>query len=125
MFSLKRVLILCVAFSAGCDYPPEKATIIQEQLQAKISKGQVYVTHSSEELSYMIKNSEFNTRSEADQDSLIKSVETVALEVLSENKNYKIIRIYFVGDGAAGINRPYLCQASSNACLKTSKQGES
>ena len=109
-------------FVTGCDYPPEEAATVQERLQAQLSKGQVYLMHSSEELSYVIKNSDFNNRSDSDQDKLIKSVEEAALAILSKYEEFKTIRIYFVGDGAGGINRPYLCKTVSSSCVKVVKQ---
>ena len=81
--------------------------------------------HSAEDLSFVIKNSEFNTRSEADQDSLIRSVEDLTLEVLSKYQAFKYIKIYFVGDGSVGIDSPYICQTTSNACLKIKKKADS
>jgi hypothetical protein len=124
LYNLKRIIILCVVFLVGCDYPPDEATNIQEQLQAQISKGQVYVMHSAEELSYVIKNSEFNRRSEAEQDQLISSVEKAALEVLEKYQKFKYIRIYFTGAGSAGIDKPYLCQTTTSACVRIKKQGK-
>jgi hypothetical protein len=122
LFRVKRIFILCAIFFTGCDFPPEEAANIREQLQAQISKGQVYVIHSSKELSYVIKNSEFNIRSEAEKEKLISSVEKEALEVLSKYRNYKYIRIYFLGDGTTGIDRPYICNTTYKACLKTKEQ---
>jgi len=117
--------MLCVIFCAGCDFPPEEAANIREQLQAQISKGQVYIIHSSEELSYVVKNSEFTTRPDAEKEKLISSVEKEALEVLSKYRNYKHIRIYFLGDGTTGIDQPYICQTTFKACMKTKEHGES
>ena len=125
LFRVKRIFILCAIFCAGCDFPPEEAANIREQLQARISKGQVYVTHSSEELSYVIKNSEFNDRPEAEKEKLVSSIEKETLEVLSKYRNYQYIRIYFIGDGTTGINKPYICQTSLKACIKTKQQGDS
>jgi len=125
LFRVKRIFMLCVIFCAGCDFPPEEAANIREQLQAQISKGQVYIVHSSKELSYVIKNSEFTTRPDAEKEKLISSVEKEALEVLSKYRNYKYIRIYFLGDGTTGIDQPYICQTTFKACMKTKEQGES
>ncbi len=122
---MKQIVIICALFLAGCDYPPSEAAKIQQQLQAQISRGQIYVMHSAEELSFVIKNSEFNNRTEAEQDDLIGSVEAEALELLSKYKEFKLIRIYFIGKGSAGIDRPYLCQTVSNACVKVKKKGVS
>ena len=124
LFRVKRIFILCAIFFTGCDFPPEEAANIREQLQAQISKGQVYVIHSSKELSYVIKNSEFNIRSEAEKEKLISSVEKEALEVLSKYRNYKYIRIYFLGDGTTGIDKPYICNTTFKACIKIKAQGE-
>jgi len=121
---MKRIFIFCVIFCAGCDFPPEEAAKIREQLQAQISTGQVYVTHSSKELSYMIKNSEFTMRPEAEKDKLVSSVEKEVLEVLSKYRNYKYIRIYFLGDGTTGIDKPYICQTTIQACVKLKDQGD-
>jgi len=125
LFRVKRIFMLCVIFCAGCDFPPEEAANIREQLQAQVSKGQVYIIHSSKELSYVIKNSEFTTRPDAEKEKLISSVEKEALEVLSKYRNYKYIRIYFLGDGTTGIDQPYICQTTFKACMKTKEQGES
>jgi len=125
LFRVKRIFMLCVIFCAGCDFPPEEAANIREQLQAQISKGQVYIIHSSEELSYVVKNSEFTTRPDAEKEKLISSVEKEALEVLSKYRNYKHIRIYFLGDGTTGIDQPYICQTTFKACMKTKEHGES
>ena len=125
LFKVKRIFILCTIFFTGCDFPPEEAANIQEQLQAQISKGQVYVIHSSKELSYVIKNSEFNIRSEAEKEKLISSVEKEALEVFSKYRNYEYIRIYFLGDGTTGIDKPYICKTTFKACIKIKEQGES
>jgi len=124
LFRVKRIFILCAIFCAGCDFPPEEAANIREQLQARISKGQVYVIHTSKELSYVIKNSEFNNRPETEKEKLVSSVEKETLEVLSKYRNYKYIRIYFIGDGTAGINKPYICQTTFKACIKVKGQGE-
>ena len=115
---------MCVIFCAGCDFPPEEAANIREQLQAQISKGQVYVTHSSTGLSYMIKNSEFNILPETEKEKLVSSVEKEALEILSKYRNYNNIRIYFLGDGTTGIDNPYICNTTFKACIKTKEQGE-
>jgi len=125
IFNMKQMFIVCAILLTGCDYPPGEATKIQKQLESQISKGQIYLMHSADELSFVIKNSEFNKRTEVEQDDLIASVETQALDLLSKYEEFKIIRIYFVGDGSAGIDRPYLCQTVSNACVKAKKNGTS
>jgi len=123
-FRVKRVFILCAILCTGCDFPPEEAANIREQLQAQISKGQVYIIHSSKELSYVIKNSEFNMLPEAEKEKLVSSVEGETLKVLAKYRNYKYIRIYFLGDGTTGINKPYICQTTFKACIKTKENGE-
>lgn len=115
---MKRVLLICIVLCAGCDSPPGEVEKIREQLQSQISKGQVYVTHSASELSYMIRNSEFTRRPEAEKEKLVSSVESEALELLAKYQNYKHIRIYFLGQGTTGIDKHYICQPSLNACLK-------
>ena len=125
LFGSKRIFILCAIFCTGCDYPPEEATIVQQQLQAQISKGQVYVIHSSTELSFMIKNSEFTRRPETEKEKLVSSVEKEALAVLAKYRNYKYIRIYFLGNGTKGIDQPYTCQTSFNACIILKKEEKS
>ena len=123
LFRVKRVFLLCAIFCTGCDFPPEEAANIQEQLQAQISKGQVYIIHSSKELSYVIKNSEFNMLPEAEKEKLVSSVERETLVVLAKYPNYKYIRIYFLGDGTTGIDKPYICQTTFKACIKTKAHG--
>lgn len=113
---MKRIFILCVVFCAGCDFPPAEAAKIRQQLQAQISKEQVYVTHSSDELSYMMKNSEFTRRPETEKAKIVGIVEKDALELLAKYRNYKYIRKYFLGEGRAGIDKPYICQTASEAC---------
>ena len=125
LFRSKRTFILCAIFCAGCDFPPEEATNIQELIQAQISKGQVYVIHSSTELSFVIKNSEFTRRPEAEKEKLVSSIEKETLEVLTKYRNYKYIRIYFLGNGTKGIDQPYICQTSFNACIKLKEEGKS
>jgi len=124
LFRVKRIFILCVIFCAGCNLPPEEAASIREQLQSQISKGQVYIIHSSEELSYVIKNSEFTRRPDAEKEKLVDSVEKEVLEVLAKYRNYKYIRIYFLGDGTTGIDRPYICDSTHKACIKKGGKGE-
>ena len=124
LFSVKRIFVLCAIFCTGCDYPPEEAAKVREQLQTQISKGQVYVTHSSKELSFVIKNSEFNKRTAAEKEKLVRSVEKQTLEILSKYRNYKYIRIYFLGDGTTGIDEPYICQTTFKACIKLKEQGK-
>lgn len=116
---IKRTLILCVILCAGCDLPPEEVASIQEQLQTQISRGQVYVMHSDNVLSYVIRNSEFNRKSEEEIEKLVGSVEKEALDFLAKYRNYKYIRIYFLGHGTAGINSPYICRTTFNACVKS------
>jgi hypothetical protein len=122
LFGMKRIVMMCVVFCVGCDLPPGEVENIREQLQAKISKGQVYVTHSANELSYMIKNSELTTRPEAEKEKFVRGVENEMLEFLSKYRNYKYIRIYFLGEGTTGIDKPYICQTTFNACLKIKEQ---
>jgi hypothetical protein len=119
---VKPVLLTCAIFCAGCDYPPEEAANIREQLQAQIARGQVYVTHSANELSFMIKNSELTMRPEAEKEKLVGIVEKEAVEFLSRHRNYKYIRIYFLGEGTSGIDKPYICQTTYNACLQIRQQ---
>ncbi len=121
---MKQLFILCVIFCSGCDFPPDEATNIQQQLQAQISKGQVYLNHSSDELSYVIKNSEFTKLPEKGKEKLVSSVEKEMLEILSKYKNFKTIKIYFLGDGTTGIDRPYICNLTFNACTRFNEQGE-
>ncbi len=118
----KGVLLLCAAFSAGCDLPPDEVESIREQLQAQLSRGQVYVIHSSSELSYMIRNSQFNKASEVDRGKLIASVETEAIDFLVKYQNYKHLKILFLGQGTAGIKTPYICLRATKACKKTEAQ---
>ncbi|MCP4369535.1 MAG: hypothetical protein GY797_15705 [Deltaproteobacteria bacterium] len=93
-------------------------------MQTQISKGQVYVTHSSKELSFVIKNSEFNKRPAAEKEKLVRSVERETLEILSKYRNYEYIRIYFLGDGTTGIDEPYICTTTFKACIKLKEQGK-
>lgn len=125
LFRSKRIFILCAVFCTGCDFPPEEATIVQQLLQAQISKGQVYIIHSSTELSLVIKNSEFTRRPEMEKEKLVSSVEKEVLGVLAKYRNYKYIRIYFLGNGTKGIDQPYICQTSFNACRKLEEGGKS
>lgn len=120
---MKRLLVCCALFCSGCDFPPEEAADIRQQLQARIASGQVYIIHSSEELSYVIKNSDFTARPDAEKEILVASIEQEALAVLAKYRNYKRIRIYFLGGGTRGIDSPYTCRASINACIKTRKSG--
>jgi hypothetical protein len=124
LFNVKPVFVflLCAVFCTSCDLPPEEVENMREQLQAQISKGQVYVTHSAKELSYMIRNSEFTRRPEAEQQKLVSSVEKEALEFLAKYRNYEYIRIYFLGAGTSGIDNPYICRVIDNACLKIEEQ---
>jgi len=117
--SVKSVLLLGALFCAGCELPPDEVESIREQLQQQLSRGQVYVIHAPPELSYMIRNSQFNKGTEADRDQLISSVETEAIDFLTEYKSYQHLKIYFLGEGTAGINLPYTCQRTSKACVKT------
>ena len=118
---IKRVILLCAVLCAGCNLPPEEVESIREQLQAQLSRGQVYVIHSDTKLSYMIRNSQFNRASEEERENLVKSVEPETLAFLEKYGNYKYIRIYFLGDGTAGIKSPYLCRTSYKACKKTTE----
>ena len=118
MFNLKQVIVLFAILLVGCDYPPDGATTIQKQLEAQITRGQVYLIHASDELSFVIKNSEYNRSTVAEQDELIASVEEAAINMLAKHHDLRVVRIYFVGDGAAGINNPYLCHRVSQACQK-------
>ncbi len=97
---------------------------MREQLPAQLSRGQVYVIHSDTKLSYVIRNSRFNRASEEERENLAKSVEQETLVFLAKYRNYKYIRIYFLGDGTAGINSPYLCRTTTKACLKSDEQEE-
>lgn len=124
LLKMKLTLIMCAAFLVGCDFPPEEVAYIQQQLQAQISRGQVYVTHSDNGLSFMIKNSEFTRSPEAEKEKLVGKVEKEALEFLANYQNYEYIRIYFLGEGTAGIDKPYICQSTFNACLKAKEQGK-
>jgi hypothetical protein len=119
---LKGIFLLCAAFCAGCDLPPDEVESIREQLQAQLSRGQVYVIHSPSELSYMIRNSQFNRTSEADRDKLISSVETEAIDFLAKYQNYKHLKIFFLGQGTAGIKVPYICQRATKACKQSKTQ---
>ena len=98
---------------------------MRELLQAQISRGQVYVIHSEAKLSYMIKNSEFNRASEEERETLVKSVEPQALAFLDSYRNYEYVRIYFLGVGTSGIDKPYLCRTAFKACRKTAVEQES
>lgn len=124
MFKFKRIILLCAIFFTGCDLPPEEVENIREMLQSQISRGQVYVIHSSTELSYMIKNSEFNRKTEAERENIVGSIEKESLGFLSQYRNYKHIKIYFLGEGTKGIKNPYICQTTLGACQKMKSQGE-
>ena len=119
---IKRIILLCAVLCAGCNLPPQEVESIREQLQAQLSRGQVYVINSDTKLSYVIRNSQFNRASEEEREGLVKSVEQETLVFLAKYQNYKYIRIYFLGDGTAGINSPYLCRTSYKACMKTTEQ---
>ncbi len=116
---IKRIILLCAVLSAGCNLPPQEVESIREQLQAQLSRGQVYVIHSETKLSYVIRNSQFNRASEEERENLVKSVEPETLAFLAKYRNYKHIRIYFLGDGTAGIKSPYLCRTTYKACMKS------
>jgi len=116
MTTIKRLLLLCTVLIVGCDYPPGEAAGIREQLQAQISKGQVYLNHTAVEVSFVIKNSELNKRPEADRKMLVNSVEKEILAILARYKKYKRIKIYFLGAGTNGIDTPYICNLTDNAC---------
>jgi len=124
LFRVILTFIMFAAFLVGCDFPPQEVADIQEQLQSQISRGQVYVTHSDNGLSFMIKNSELTRRPEAEKEKLVSKVEKEALEFLAKYQNYQYIRIYFIGEGTAGIDKPYICQSTFNACLKAKEQGK-
>jgi len=66
----------------------------------------------------VIKNSEFTTRPEAEKEKIVRSVEKETLEALSKHRNYKHIKIYFLGVGTTGIDKPYICQTTTRACIK-------
>jgi len=119
---IKSLLLLFVLVCTGCDLPPDEVESMREQLQSKLSKGQVYVTHSSSELSYMIRNSQFNKAGEAARDQLIQDLEPQAIDFLKKYPDYKHLRIYFLGQGTAGINAPYLCQKTTGSCRKSIAQ---
>jgi hypothetical protein len=120
--AVKRVILLCTVLCAGCEFPPQEVDSIREQLQAQLSRGQVYVMHSDNVLSYVIRNSEFNRASEEERGKLVSSVEKETLVFLAKYRNYKYIRIYFLGHGTAGINSPYMCRTTFKACMKTEGQ---
>ena len=122
---LKRLVLLGALLCSGCNLPPEEVESIREQLKAQLSRGQVYVIHSDTKLSYVIRNSQFNRASEEERDELVKSVEQETLVFLAKYGNYKYIRIYFIGDGTAGIKTPYLCRTTYKACLRSDEQEES
>lgn len=115
---MKTFLLTCVVLIAGCAFPPDEATRIQELLQAGITKGQVYLNHSSEEVSFVIRNSEYTKLPDEDRAKLVSSVEKQALELLARHRDFKQVKIYFLGDGAAGIKMPYICKPAFNACRK-------
>lgn len=119
---IKRIILLCAVLCAGCNLPPEEVESMREQLQAQLSRGQVYVINSDTRLSYVIRNSQFNRASEEERESLVKSVESKTLAFLAKYENYEYIRIYFLGDGTAGIKSPYLCRTTYKACMKTTDQ---
>ncbi len=122
---IKRVILLCTVLCAGCNLPPDEVESIREQLQAQLSRGQVYVIHSDTKLSYVVRHSRFNRGSEEERETLVKSVEQETLVFLEKYGNYKYIRIYFLGDGTAGIKSPYLCRAAYKACLRSDGKEES
>lgn len=62
---------------------------------------------------------------ETEQEKLVSSVEKETLEVLAKYRNYKHIKIYFLGDGTTGIDKPYICQTTFKACIRTGEQVES
>jgi hypothetical protein len=113
---LKAGALICAAFLAACDFPPEEVERMQQQLQAEISRGQVYIIHSQETLSYMIRNSDVSRGSEEERQRVVRAVEAAALEFLAKYRNYGEVRIYFLGEGTAGIDRPYICRATDGAC---------
>ena len=97
---------------------------MRKQLQEQLARGQVYVIHSDTKLSYMIRNSNFNKEPEAARAKLVSSVEKDALAFLGAHENYEFVRIYFLGEGTAGIDSPYLCRRSYQACKQVSQQPE-
>jgi len=121
---LKPGLLMCAAFLAACDYPPEEVERMQQQLQAELSRGQVYVIHSQESLSYMIRNSDVTRGPESERERVVRALEKAALEFLAKYRNYEDVRIYFLGDGTTGINRPYVCRAAESACSMSLRQPE-
>ena len=121
---IKRIFLLCAVLCAGCNLPPEEVESIREQLQAQLSRGQVYVIHSDTKLSYVIRKSQFNRASEEERENLVKSVEPETLAFLEKYGTYEYVRIYFLGDGTAGINSPYLCRTTYKACMKTTEPEE-
>lgn len=125
LLRIESTLLLCAALCAGCALPPDEVEEIRAQLQARLATGQVYVTHSPTELSYMIRNSEFTRAPRAKKDELVGSVEKDALDFLARYQNYKYIRIYFLGVGTAGIDEPYICEAASSACLRVEENPSS
>jgi hypothetical protein len=62
---------------------------------------------------------------ETEQEKLVSSVEKETLEVLAKYRNYEHIKIYFLGDGTTGIDKPYICQTTFKACIRTREQVES
>jgi hypothetical protein len=96
---------------------------MQQQLQARISTGQVYVIHSAEQLSYVIRNSEFTGGPESKQDEIVRAIEKDALHFLNRHRNYGDVKIYFLGNGPKGIDRPYICRTALGACRKP-QQGD-
>jgi len=122
--AIKRVFLLGAILCTGCQFPPEEVDSIREQLQVQLTRGQVYVMHSDNVLSYVIRNSEFNSVSEEERGKLVSSVEKQTLVFLAKYQNYKYIRIYFLGHGTAGIKSPYMCRTTFNACVQSAGKGE-
>lgn len=115
---MKRIILICALFIAGCTFPPDEATQIQQQLQARISKGQVYLNYSADEVSFVIRNSEYTKRTESEKEKLVRGVEKQALELLSKHEGFKRVNVYFMGEGTAGIKSPFVCDTTGNGCRK-------
>ncbi len=101
---------------ASCVFPPDEAIQIQKQLQSWISKGQVYLNYSADEVSFVIRDSEYSRRSDAEKAKLVSGIEMQVLEFLRNHQDIKQVKIYFLGQGAAAIKMPYICDIEFNAC---------
>ena len=71
----------------------------------------------------MIRNSEFTGGPEAKQDEIVRAIEKDALSFLDRHRNYRDVRIYFLGRGTRGIDRPYICRSALGACSRP-QQGD-